>query len=70
MRCPDCGGRSTVIDTKDPTRDYAPGSRRKLSARKRAKNAVYRRRMCLGCGARWSTVERVKEMPAQFAFKD
>jgi transcriptional regulator NrdR family protein len=62
VRCPDCDGPSKVLDSKDPSRTYSAGTTRgKLSAKKKAANAVYRRRECLDCGARWNTVERTKE---------
>lgn len=44
MRCPVCGGQSTVKDSR-------------LS--KAVDNAIRRRRECLGCGYRFSTLETV-----------
>lgn len=59
MRCPDCGGATTVADTKDSSATYS-GSRNRMAAKHRAKNEIRRRRKCLACGARFGTVERVK----------
>lgn len=45
MRCPFCGNDDTQVKDSRPTEDNA---------------AIRRRRQCLGCGARFTTFERVQ----------
>jgi len=45
MRCPFCGNEDTQVKDSRPTDDNA---------------AIRRRRLCLGCGARFTTFERVQ----------
>ncbi len=45
MRCPFCGNEETQVKDSRPTEDRA---------------AIRRRRLCVGCGARFTTFERVQ----------
>ncbi len=45
MRCPFCGNEDTQVKDSRPTEDNS---------------AIRRRRLCLGCGARFTTFERVQ----------
>ncbi|HAD24380.1 MAG TPA: transcriptional regulator NrdR [Alphaproteobacteria bacterium] len=45
MRCPFCGNEETQVKDSRPTEDQS---------------AIRRRRLCLGCGARFTTFERVQ----------
>ena len=45
MRCPFCGNDDTQVKDSRPTEDNA---------------AIRRRRQCLGCGARFTTFERIQ----------
>lgn len=45
MRCPFCGNEDTQVKDSRPTED---------------KSAIRRRRLCTGCGARFTTFERVQ----------
>ncbi len=45
MRCPFCGNEETQVKDSRPTED---------------KSAIRRRRLCTGCGARFTTFERVQ----------
>ncbi|TDQ66140.1 transcriptional repressor NrdR [Maritalea mobilis] len=45
MRCPYCGNQDTQVKDSRPTEDY---------------NSIRRRRVCSGCGGRFTTFERVQ----------
>ncbi|MCF4098180.1 transcriptional regulator NrdR [Maritalea mediterranea] len=45
MRCPYCGNQDTQVKDSRPTEDY---------------NSIRRRRVCTGCGGRFTTFERVQ----------
>ena len=55
MRCPFCGeDRDKVVDSRDA----------------RGGEAVRRRRECLACGRRYTTYEKVEDLPAMVVKKD
>jgi transcriptional repressor NrdR len=55
MRCPFCGyGDSKVVDSRSSE----------------ASDAIRRRRECLGCGKRYTTFERIEEIPLMVIKKD
>jgi len=56
MICPSCKSQNhKVIDTK-------PGeSSRAIAPIRLTENCVRRRRLCINCGARWTTIEEIEE---------
>lgn len=47
MQCPKCGKNSRVLDTRTAEKG----------------NAIRRRRICTACGQRFTTFEKIEDMP-------
>jgi len=56
MRCPNCGSTQHIVLNSKPSE-----SKRSIAAIRPNDNCIRRRRECLQCSSRWTTIEEIEE---------